>query len=69
MGDSVQKLSTLAGTECHILLYCQGISLWIEVKQYANYSYGNALVPTVPALLEDILSEYDKMTPVQDYEL
>jgi hypothetical protein len=43
MDDVVQKLSTLTGTECHILLYCQGIGLWIEVKWYANYSYGNAL--------------------------
>jgi hypothetical protein len=43
MDDIVQKLSTLTGTECHILLYCQGIGLWVEVQSYANYSYGNAL--------------------------
>jgi hypothetical protein len=44
MDKTVQKLSTLAGTECHVLLHCQRIGPLVEVKYFAKYLLSSMLL-------------------------
>lgn len=67
MDDIVQKLSTLTETEYHILLYCQGIGLWVEVVWQC--SWRSLWFQQFQHFLEDIRREYDKMNPVRNREV